>query len=72
MVEDTSGNQTMKCLGTYKPPPPAPIIINKQVCTYNITAQDTHSMKLVIPKFNSCFIQHHNITKGQKNNLCTV
>ncbi|CAB3245239.1 unnamed protein product [Arctia plantaginis] len=35
MVEDQSGNQTMKCLGTYKSPAPAqnmsPIILNKQI-----------------------------------------
>nr|XP_049698080.1 protein kinase C-binding protein 1 isoform X4 [Helicoverpa armigera] len=33
MVEDTSGNQTMKCVGTYKPPSTGqmPIIINKQI-----------------------------------------
>ncbi|CAH0600377.1 unnamed protein product [Chrysodeixis includens] len=34
MVEDPSGNQSMKCLGTYKPSPPTqmpPIIINKQI-----------------------------------------
>ncbi|XP_026324362.1 protein kinase C-binding protein 1-like isoform X2 [Hyposmocoma kahamanoa] len=34
MVEDTSGNQTMKCVGTYKPPSNAqvsPMIINKQL-----------------------------------------
>lgn len=34
MVEDTSGNQTMKCVGTYKPVGGgqlAPIINNKSV-----------------------------------------
>uniref|UniRef100_A0A2A4ITN8 Uncharacterized protein n=1 Tax=Heliothis virescens TaxID=7102 RepID=A0A2A4ITN8_HELVI len=33
MVEDTSGNQTMKCVGTYKPTPARqlPVIINKQI-----------------------------------------
>ncbi|KAJ8734945.1 hypothetical protein PYW08_014195 [Mythimna loreyi] len=33
MVEDTSGNQTMKCVGTYKAAQPNPIIINKQLLT---------------------------------------
>ncbi|CAG4963524.1 unnamed protein product [Parnassius apollo] len=36
MVEDSSGNQTMKCVGTYKPPGPpqlSPLNINKQTMT---------------------------------------
>lgn len=38
MIEDTSGNQTLKCVGTYKAPAQAqaatqisPLLINKQV-----------------------------------------
>lgn len=35
MVEDQSGNQTMKCVGTYKSPQNlSPIILNKQVCDH--------------------------------------
>ncbi|XP_052753696.1 LOW QUALITY PROTEIN: uncharacterized protein LOC113522426 [Galleria mellonella] len=51
MVEDTSGNQTMKCVGTYKPSAsssaPAqvsPVIINKQV----ITSDDSTTTKKVV------------------------
>ncbi|KAI5642288.1 hypothetical protein NE865_05650 [Phthorimaea operculella] len=43
MVEDNSGNQTMKCVGTYKPPggpnQMSPLIINKQIMSSEETAK---------------------------------
>ncbi|XP_037301013.1 uncharacterized protein LOC119191211 isoform X2 [Manduca sexta] len=42
MVEDNSGNQTMKCVGTYtaqKPPPPVPAASTPQVASIILNKQ---------------------------------